>query len=63
MDLGFVRKSEEPTLDQLVEAIELSDEELAAVVGGDGCGDCGRRHRRRRCKRWDRHHRCREWGY
>ena len=64
MKLDFARESEESTLEQMVGAIELSDEELAAVVGGNGCGGCGKR-RRRRCKRWwDKHHRrCREWGW
>ena len=56
MKLDFARESEESTLEQMVGAIELSDEELAAVVGGNGCGGCGKR-RRRRCKRlWDKHH-------
>ena len=64
MKLDFVGKSEEPTLEQLVGAIELSEEELAGVVGAGGCDRCGgRRKRRKHCRKWDRHGRCREWGW
>jgi hypothetical protein len=65
MRLDFAHKSEEPAREQLVGAFELSDEELAGVVGGDGC--CFERRRRRgrslRCKRWDRRGRCREFEW
>jgi len=66
MKLDFARVSEESTRGQQVGAFELSDEELAEVVGGDHC--CGDRRRRRffrqqRCRRWDWRGRCREWGW
>jgi hypothetical protein len=60
MKLDSVRK-------QLVDAFELTDEELAGVVGGDGCcgnNNHGHNHQKqRRCKRWDRRGHCRQWGY
>jgi bacteriocin-like protein len=64
MKLDFALESKESTRGQQVGAFELSDEELAEVVGG--C--CGRDHRRfrfrqQRCRRWDRRGRCREWGF
>jgi bacteriocin-like protein len=66
MKLDFALESEKSTLGQQVEAFELSDEELAEVVGGNNCcfGDRRpRRFRQQRCRRWDRRGRCREWGY
>jgi bacteriocin-like protein len=70
MKLDFALESEKSTLGQQVEAFELSDEELAEVVGGDRCcGDRFGRHefrfrfRQQRCRRWDRRGRCREWGW
>jgi bacteriocin-like protein len=71
------RKEQQMKLDaareQMVGAIELTDEELASVVGGDGCGGCGRRRRpQRRClhfgRRYDHQGRrffmeCDRWGW
>jgi|GEM_PF-1569619 len=68
MKLDFALESKESTRGQQLGAFELSDEELAEVVGGDRCcGDRFGRHQRRfrqqRCRRWDRRGRCREWGW
>ena len=56
MKLDFARKSEEPTREQLVGAIELTDEELARVAGGHGGdGERGRERERERERERGRH--------
>ncbi len=54
LDFARVSKSEEPTLEKLVGAIELSDQDLAGVVGGDGWHGRREKHYKRREKHYER---------